>query len=63
MKHLLHARVVDETSVGAGSCYDKSGSKKASSLLQLVIIYETCLGLRGIQEQGVERTAYTFLCL
>lgn len=45
-RHLLHAGVVDEAGVGAGSCYDEFGSEEAGRLLQLVIIYQTCFGLR-----------------
>lgn len=46
-RYLFHASVINEAGVGAGSCYDESGSEESGVPLQLLIIYQTCVGLRG----------------
>ena len=46
-RYLFDASIVDEAGVGAGSCYDESGSEESGAPLQLLIIYQTCFGLRG----------------
>lgn len=52
---LLHALVVDEAGVGAGSCDDESGPEEPGRLLQLLVVYQARLRLSDGEGQMTGR--------